>query len=223
MHYRGLFPALMDAFNPWDIIKMTARGFRWLFVGVRKRHDDPSYQDPDITKPTGYAPVGPTFAGTGEVATELRDSKDDSRGRKSNPFDDDRAGLLYQQDRTARGPSASPYRMQQNEPYGPYSGESQVDLGAPGLPRRPEAAPNYPPRPQAPLNPAEFDAKPSDFDHDYDTAYHPGQGPMAGAGRVDAGGAPHPAYRSDGSGWPSSDDPRRIRQAPPYPQSGPWR
>lgn len=45
-HYQGGFlgfKALLDAFNPWDIIKASARGFRWLFVGIRKRHHDPSY------------------------------------------------------------------------------------------------------------------------------------------------------------------------------------
>jgi len=31
--------ALIDALNPWDIIKATGRGFRWLFVGVKKRND----------------------------------------------------------------------------------------------------------------------------------------------------------------------------------------
>ncbi|KAK7544627.1 organic solute transporter Ostalpha-domain-containing protein [Phyllosticta citribraziliensis] len=35
--------AIVDAFNPWDIIKATARGTRWLFVGVRHRHMDRSY------------------------------------------------------------------------------------------------------------------------------------------------------------------------------------
>lgn len=36
--------AMVDAFNPWDIIKATARGFRWLFVGARHRKEDSSYQ-----------------------------------------------------------------------------------------------------------------------------------------------------------------------------------
>lgn len=31
--------ALIDALNPWDIIKATGRGFRWLFIGVKKRND----------------------------------------------------------------------------------------------------------------------------------------------------------------------------------------
>jgi hypothetical protein len=46
-YYKGGFlgiRALLDCFNPWDIIKASARGFRWLFVGARKRHEDPSYK-----------------------------------------------------------------------------------------------------------------------------------------------------------------------------------
>jgi hypothetical protein len=36
--------ALFDAFNPWDIIKATARGFRWLLCGISKRKEDISYK-----------------------------------------------------------------------------------------------------------------------------------------------------------------------------------
>lgn len=35
--------AYAEAFNPWDIIKASARGFRWLFVGVRYRNEDLGY------------------------------------------------------------------------------------------------------------------------------------------------------------------------------------
>jgi hypothetical protein len=35
--------ALLDAFNPWDLVKAVGRGFRWLFVGVKTRTQDPSY------------------------------------------------------------------------------------------------------------------------------------------------------------------------------------
>lgn len=63
--------AYVDAFNPWDILKAVARGFRWLFVGRRQRKADRSYQKeawggggafdrPDV-KVDGYAPgAGPT-------------------------------------------------------------------------------------------------------------------------------------------------------------------
>ncbi|KAF2100934.1 DUF300-domain-containing protein, partial [Rhizodiscina lignyota] len=43
MKYHGFFYALIDAFNPWDIVKALARSMRWLFVGYRKRENDESY------------------------------------------------------------------------------------------------------------------------------------------------------------------------------------
>ena len=35
--------AFLDAMNPWDFVKAFGRGMRWLFCGVRRRKDDPSY------------------------------------------------------------------------------------------------------------------------------------------------------------------------------------
>jgi hypothetical protein len=37
--------AILDAANIWDVAKAFARGLRWLFVGVHKRHNDPSYEN----------------------------------------------------------------------------------------------------------------------------------------------------------------------------------
>ena len=47
-HYEGGLlgvKAFLDAGNPWDIIKASARGFKWLFVGVKHRREDISYKD----------------------------------------------------------------------------------------------------------------------------------------------------------------------------------
>lgn len=35
--------ALLDALNPWDIVKAFGRGIRWMFVGARRRKQDTSY------------------------------------------------------------------------------------------------------------------------------------------------------------------------------------
>lgn len=35
-----IFASLVDAFNPWDIVRATARGTRWLVCGVSRRRDD---------------------------------------------------------------------------------------------------------------------------------------------------------------------------------------
>lgn len=38
------FKAIMNALNLWDVIKAFGRGMRWLFVGVKHRREDSSYQ-----------------------------------------------------------------------------------------------------------------------------------------------------------------------------------
>ena len=202
LRYKGFWYALFDAFNPWDIIKMTARGFRWLFIGHRKRFEDVSYQDP--TKPgvessTGYG--GATYARSGGRATELRPSGDD--GLRRDTWEDDRAGLLRNSNQLGTVPTGSSYRPY-DDVYTPADG-SEMDLSvqntrAPRLPQRPGA---------------DLDMKPSEFDDDTD--YHPRMGPAAGAGRADPGGVVHPAHRPDGSGgWPLSNDVESVRSPPSY-------
>jgi len=50
--------ALLDAFNPWDLIKAVVRAFRWLLVGRHNREQDVSYRDAttlDATRPSAAA------------------------------------------------------------------------------------------------------------------------------------------------------------------------
>ncbi|KAG4220389.1 hypothetical protein PC116_g31132, partial [Phytophthora cactorum] len=54
--------AFMDALNPWDIVKAFGRGMRWLFVGVKHRREDPSYQTKPSDLDTSY-PMKPYGAG----------------------------------------------------------------------------------------------------------------------------------------------------------------
>lgn len=63
--------ALLDAFNPWDLVKAIGRGFRWILIGHRKREQDVSYLN--STRDTGL---------------ELIRTKDPSP-RNSAPFDED--------------------------------------------------------------------------------------------------------------------------------------
>lgn len=185
--------ALADAFNPWDICKMTARGLRWLFVGVRKRHEDVSYANPSKLDPT-YG--GPTFAGTGEPATELHAARD-ARGLKGDGFaEDDRQGLLRHSGQMGRVPTASPYRPYESDEY---DADSQIDLGRPRQHAPPGTA----------ISTAGLDSKPSDF-MDEDTAYQPGYGPSssagAGAGAQGLDGASvHPAFRATTQQWSDAD------------------
>lgn len=131
--------ALGDAFNPWDIIKASARGFRWLFVGFRHRTEDRSYQAPSkLSGNTGY--LGPAFAGSGEAATELHSSDDPSSRRgDGGPADDDTAGLLRHPAEPGQMHTSSPYRPYGNERYTP-SDDSRVDLGTSDLYQNPPEA-----------------------------------------------------------------------------------
>ncbi|KAK4999946.1 hypothetical protein LTR66_001126 [Elasticomyces elasticus] len=116
--YRGGWlgiKALLDAFNPWDIIKASARGFRWLFVGRKHRHHDASYGASKLNSASAAAGyVGPSFAGTGDAATELGPDKDSvdarpGRGRRGrhDGMDEDSAGLLAHAQSTPANQSPS--------------------------------------------------------------------------------------------------------------------
>lgn len=209
----GLY-GLADAFNPWDIVKMTARGFRWLFVGSRKRHDDISYQN-HLKMDPAYS--GPTFAGSGEAATELRPSGD-GRGRSDTVAEDDRAGLLRHSGQIGgRMPSASPYRTNTGDDYNNPGYESQMDLGRPPQQRQPP--------PGTAVSSYDFDAKPSEFmdDTSYRPGFAPGSSAAAGAG-AGAGGlsgeAVHPAFRQGVQGQGQYQDWNVFGGASAQQQSG---
>ncbi|EME45821.1 hypothetical protein DOTSEDRAFT_71499 [Dothistroma septosporum NZE10] len=183
--YKGGFmgtKAIVDAFNPWDIIKSIARGFRWMFVGVRQRHNDPSYHPAKLSVDnTGY--TGPSYAATGDAATELRPSYENrpNRGRAGtlgtdSPYDD-HAGLLGNSQALGRMPTSSPYRHQGPDDYA-------GDLGPPAHPTRAQH------RQQDSLN---LDMKPSEWD-DEDTGYHPGMAPAPGISTGPSGNL-HPTSR----------------------------
>ncbi|KAK6503193.1 hypothetical protein TWF481_008223 [Arthrobotrys musiformis] len=62
--------AWVDAFNPWDFCKATARGIRWLFVGVKTRPKDSIYggDDRDESGSGGIeSPASPTLDDKEEI------------------------------------------------------------------------------------------------------------------------------------------------------------
>ncbi|GAB7337145.1 hypothetical protein MBLNU457_g2539t1 [Dothideomycetes sp. NU457] len=76
-HYQGGklgLKAYIDAFNPWDIIKATARGFRWLFIGRRHRFEDSSYKG--IMNPAGNK--------LGSIDGSISNERVGSSGRKGS-------------------------------------------------------------------------------------------------------------------------------------------
>jgi len=139
--------AWLDAFNPWDIIKATARGTRWLFVGRKHRHRDVSYANAGAAPAVTDIP-GPhvTSAPPPAAGTELQ-----GRGRADtyNQTYDDRAGLLSH----VQQPAVSPGLGRQNsdeeadvgfgtaphasfaQPGGHYAGSATARMPSPGLQR----------------------------------------------------------------------------------------
>jgi len=114
-YYQGGFGgwyALMEAFNPWDIIKASARGFRWLFVGRRHRADTDS--SPEETKleniETGRRPMNPMPSGFGG-AQDGRDGRPPFMRQDSDNNEDHARLLSNAQDvPTTNLRTASPFR-----------------------------------------------------------------------------------------------------------------
>ncbi|KAF2875311.1 organic solute transporter Ostalpha-domain-containing protein [Massariosphaeria phaeospora] len=122
--------ALLDALNPWDIIKACGRGFRWLTVGVRNRRTDPSYQKKLEPTPseTGYG-QGPTFAGNGEAAMEF--TKFGKASDKTGSEDSDTIGLLSHAQTDPYVQQGS-YHVADDRSYGYYSSHSPPSGAQPG-------------------------------------------------------------------------------------------
>lgn len=68
--YRGFWYAMYDSFNPWDIVKASARGLRWMFVRYKVRHADPSYEPAHKLASSGKED-GNTSPGAGGGDAEL--------------------------------------------------------------------------------------------------------------------------------------------------------
>ncbi|KAK8052017.1 hypothetical protein PG993_003402 [Apiospora rasikravindrae] len=121
--------AILDALNLWDVIKSFGRGIRWLFVGVKKRHDDVSYstkvnsEGVDTSypmKPYGNAP-GTKSTDHLPIATEFRRSQFGMPGEQHlTGIPEENAALID----NAQGISGSPPRRGRDvsPPYrDPYS------------------------------------------------------------------------------------------------------
>lgn len=133
--YKGGFmgwKAILEAFNLWDIVKASARGFRWLFVGARKREQDISYahhragSEPAVKLEqiqTGYQETGAVRAGRADTFGKETQRPPLPARRETNESDD-RAALLSN---TQNVPKIN---LQQPSPYGddrdpsPYREES---------------------------------------------------------------------------------------------------
>lgn len=111
--YHGGFlglKGLLDAFNPWDLIKAIGRGFRWLFVGRKKRMLDPSYHRDQTDKPgRGSSPEtsipGSNVTAYGGAGVVLGGPSRRFYASSSSPVDEEGQELLT----NAQPPAASSY------------------------------------------------------------------------------------------------------------------
>jgi hypothetical protein len=175
-YYGGFlgWKAILDAFNLWDIVKAAARGFRWLFVGVRHRHQDISYEEHRNAMKLGsmdsQRPVditGPPF-----MPMENRDGR--PKPKRQDTTDSDSGAALLANSQSvpkinARGPTPygynssrdpsvepSPYRHETGvyrpaaEPFAdpePYGGPF-VEHAPPQQQHQQQGGPYFPPPPQ---------------------------------------------------------------------------
>ncbi len=95
--------ALADAMNPWDLVKSFARGVRWLFVGLKNREKDSSYNTSayDLNNPNnendmtlGVGADGYKRSDSLPIANEFRRSKFGMPLGSSTKLDDEGAGLI---------------------------------------------------------------------------------------------------------------------------------
>lgn len=106
--------AIVDAMNPWDIVKGFARGMRWLVVGRKHRENDSSYKsstfNTDNTGNENGMTLGPAaHDGLQElpIADEFRRSKFGIPGVTAK--DEERADLLANAQPNPVSPTSSGY------------------------------------------------------------------------------------------------------------------
>lgn len=93
--------AFLDAFNPWDLVKAVARGFKWMVLGRRNREEDVSYKQYASQSVPGSAGAG---VGMGKVGKYQQLSGEEAG------FEDQRTvmpGRIGHQGRDEFGPEPS--------------------------------------------------------------------------------------------------------------------
>lgn len=145
--------ALMDAFNPWDLVKNVGRGFKWFAVGRRRRMDDISYKNSALG--TGLEPTRNQLTAFDNVGNDSIDAGPQpyvGGGKKSHyqPLgdDDDNDHLLAHAQTNPRDPSPTYPRPMERLPHrnAPTTGGDNGQMGTydPPLPSKPAGAYPHP-------------------------------------------------------------------------------
>lgn len=128
--------AIGDALNPWDMIKASARGFRWLFVRRKHRFHDISYQPGTIgaklDEPQTSIPGPRVTSDSPPPDTELQVNSHGRTGILQHY--DDRAGLLSHAQGTAGvDPSLGRHGSYDDRSLDHEHMETPMDLEADGV------------------------------------------------------------------------------------------
>lgn len=203
--YKGFFYAIFDAFNPWDIVKASARGLRWMFVRYKHRHTDSSYQPTSLFHKPNSSDAQPSS--TLPEATELRPPARYETPSPALPgpgglkvdtsMGDDRAGLLSNSARPGMAHSPTTPTGHQNDYHNNF--EHGQDLGSTGRYPTAESLPS----PEDPFSDASYHGSA------HPTALQPGQAwqqtpPRGRAGSLDGADSTRPpSYRTteQPGGW----------------------
>lgn len=114
--YRGFWYAIFDSFNPWDVVKASARGLRWMTVRYKHRHADSSYEPAASYKGSSPGDAG-AAGGIPMSANAGLHHTPSNAPTATGPYnamaaEDDRAGLLIHSVRPGQShspPPASPF------------------------------------------------------------------------------------------------------------------
>jgi len=120
--------AIVDAMNPWDLVKGFARGMRWLFVGHRHRESDESYNKKLNDMVLGTSGPGHARKATKDLPIAYEFRRSNFGLPKKTPQDEEGANLLG---------NAQPHPLNQvtNATYTPASQryDSQGTLNSAGV------------------------------------------------------------------------------------------
>lgn len=149
--------AWIESFNPWDLVKATARGFRWLFVGSRSRHLDPSYMhqnessfslktsndpaveigpSPNVTAYSGPAGLDNAYHPANQYGAPSEEGQNLLSNAQSNPYSPYPPEVSYYEDESAgSGNHGGRYYSHMYSQEGTSTGELSITEPRPISPR----------------------------------------------------------------------------------------
>lgn len=196
--------ALMDAFNPWDIIKAIGRGFKWFLVGRKTRMEDISYKnsaegtglEPTRNQITAFEAGNHSFEGASRTPHPFVQGGKPGRYQQLSKEEDSDRLLAYPQS----NPEASYPRPMERLPH-PNAGG---DIGIMGV-----YDPHDPPTPRGPRYPTTRNLDPGqeygiaderDLE-EQDTGYHGARGRVTPVPPPDSHPLGPPGGRSNENEW----------------------